>query len=113
LDKEGSTHERTLFPAPAAEVNIKNPMESMRAKNTHVSRVSIKENWNGNASTLSTLHYESTMSRFRCAEIHERYCDSSMGLGETATFEYLAVISYLKGVMKLSALPVINGTIEE
>jgi hypothetical protein len=27
LDKEGSTHERTLFPAPAAEVNIKNPMK--------------------------------------------------------------------------------------
>lgn len=67
-------------------------MKSMRAQATHVSRVSIKENWNGNDSTPSKLHHESTMSQFHCAEIRERYCDSSMGLGETATFECLAVI---------------------
>ena len=82
----------TLFPAPAAEVNIRNPMKSVRAQNAHVSRVSIKEDWNGNASISSKLHYESTMSQFHCAEIHERCCDSSMGLGETATFECLAVV---------------------
>ena len=91
LDNEGSTYERTLFPAPAAEVNIRNPIK-YGAQTTHVSRVSIKENWNENDSTPSKLHYESTMSLFHCAEIHEQYCDSSMGLGETATFECLAVI---------------------
>ena len=86
-------------------------MKSMRAQNTHVSRVSTKESWNENASTPSKLRYESTISQFHCAESHERYCDSPMGLGETAIFECLAVICYLKGVIKLSALLVISGTI--
>ena len=83
-------------------------MKSMKAQNTHLSRVSIKESWNENASTPSKLHHESTISRFRCAEFHERYCDSSMGLGETAIFESLAVVCYLKGVIKLSAPLVIS-----
>ena len=102
-------YQRTLFPAPATDVKIMSSNKSMRAQNTHVSHVAIRANLAQNISTLRKFHYESTMSQFRCVEIHGRCGDSSTDLGERAIFAYFVAIRHLLGGVKLSNFVVSNG----
>jgi len=83
--------------------------ESMRAQNTHVSHLAIRANLAQNISTLRKFHHKSTMLRFRCVEIHGRYCDSSRDLGERAIFAYFVAIRHLLRSVTLPDFVVRNG----
>ena len=75
--------------------------ESTDVRITNVYHASTRANSGQTISILQTYHLESTMLRFRRAEIHERSCGFSSGLAERTIFGYLAVAGFLKNSLSM------------
>ena len=89
-------YQRMLFPAPATNAKIISCGEIITAQFTDVSHVATRVSSGQNVSTLRKFHHGSTISRFRCVEIHVQCCGSSRGLEERATFVYFVAILHLQ-----------------